>query len=196
MEIINVYERQKKCNHSAKKIRKQGKIPGVLYTSLGKNFLFEVGELDFNKEVSDNGEFGVIDISFEGKNQKALIKQIQREPVNHRILHVDLESIDKDKIIQTEVPVKFSNEELINKRGAVIQKQKDKVKVRCSSDNIPKFININLNDRLIGNAIRIADVEFGEYMDFLEDPSTIIASINYNKKEEFDDSDDKEKIVE
>lgn len=183
MECLNLKERNVNSENSAKKLRRQGLVPGVLYGCNRQNFLFEIGEIDLNREILNNGEFGLINVNVDGHDEKALIKEVQKNPVTHEIIHIDLESVDNNKIVNAEVPIKYYNESLIKKNGAIVQKEKGTIMVKCSSENIPKYIEIDLKDRH-SRAIRINDVEFGEAVDFLESPETILASISYSKRDE------------
>ena len=145
MECLNLKKRTINSSHSAKKLRRQGIVPGVLYGGNRQNFLFEIGEMDLNKEILNNGEFGLVNINIDGHEEKALIKEVQKNPVTHEIIHIDLESVTKDKIVNAEVPIKYCNESLVKKNGAIIQKERDTVTVKCCSENIPKYIEIGHN---------------------------------------------------
>lgn len=188
MECLNLRKRTADSGHIAKKLRRQGIVPGVLYGGDRQNFLFEIGEMELNREILDNGEFGLVNINIDGNYEKALIKEVQKNPVTHEIIHIDLESVDNSKIVNAEVPIKYCNESLLKKNGAIVQKEKGTIMVKCSSENIPKYIEIDLKNRH-SRAIRVNDVEFGETIDFLEAPETILASITYAKRDEPDDEE-------
>ena len=55
------------------------------------NTLFEIGEMELNEIISKHGQHGVINVELDGREHIALIKEVQREPVNHKIIHMDLE---------------------------------------------------------------------------------------------------------
>ena len=182
MENLNIKERSNNIKNSAKKIRREGKVPGVLYGALRSNFLFEVGGLELNREIVANGEYGILNVNIEGKDKKVLIKEVQRDPVYNRIIHIDLEEFG-DEEIQTEVPVKYLNEAFISKNGGVMQKEKPSIKIKCPSDKVPSHVSINLKQDDIGTAIKVSDVEFGPEISILDDLETVIASISYSTRD-------------
>lgn len=182
MENIVLHKREKKRVHDAKKGRRSGIIPGVMYGKNINNMMFEIGELELNKEISKNGEHAVLNVSLDGQNHKTLIKEIQRDPVDNKIVHLDLEELSENRKVNTEIPILFSGEDLIMKKGGAVQKEKSNVKVICNSDNIPKCVNVNLSSLGIGDAYRLSDVEMGKDITFVEDLDTIIAAITMNKK--------------
>ena len=86
MECLNLKKRTVNSGHSAKKLRRQGLVPGILYGGNRQNFLFEIGEMDLNREILNNGEFGLVNINIDGHDEKALIKEVQKNPVTHEII--------------------------------------------------------------------------------------------------------------
>ncbi len=179
MAIIKVDSRDITIPNTAKKSRKKGKIPGILYGNGMSNFMFEVGEIEFNKAIAEQGEHAILDVGLSGNTQKVIIKELQREPLSKNIIHVDLESIDKESDIKTEVPVIFSNEGIIGKNGGVIQREKDKIKIQCKPDKLPKFIQATIPEKSIGSCIKVSDIEVSSDITVLESPETVLISINY-----------------
>lgn len=192
MENITLHKRNKKTLHEAKKERRQGLIPGIIYGKNINNMMFEIGELELNKEITRSGEHGVLSVSLDGENHKTLIKEIQRDPVHHKITHIDLAELSENTIVQTEVPIVFNGEDLIMKKGGAVQKEKANIKVQCKGESIPKCINVDLSKLNIGDSYRIGDIEMSQDIGFIENLNSIIASITKNKKP----SEDKEEIPE
>lgn len=182
MENLKLNKRQKSTSNEAKKIRRTGVIPGILYGRNINNMMFEISELELNKEVVKNGEHAVLNVELEGKLHRTLVKEVQRDPVHHKIVHIDLEELPKNATIQTEIPIVYSGEDLIMKKGAAVQKEKSNVKVECKSEKIPRCVNVDLSKLEIGDVYRIMDLELSEDIAFVEDANSIIASITLNKK--------------
>lgn len=182
MESIILHKRIKKTSHEAKKERRKGLIPGIIYGKNINNMMFEIGELELNKEITRSGEHGVLSVNLDGESHKALIKEIQRDPVHHKITHIDLAELPENTVVQTEVPIVFNGEDLIMKKGGAVQKEKSNVKVQCKGESIPKFINVDLSKLDIGDSYRIGDIEMAEDISIIEDFNSIIASVTMNKK--------------
>ncbi|MDW8801320.1 50S ribosomal protein L25 [Clostridium sp. A1-XYC3] len=182
MENLILHKREKKTLHDAKKGRRSGIIPGVIYGKHMNNIMFEIGELELSKEIAKNGEHAVLNVDVDGETHRTLIKEIQRDPVHNKIIHLDLEELKENETVVTEIPILFSGEELIMKKGGAVQKEKSSVKAICKSDNIPKCINVGLASLNVGDAYRLADVEMAQDITFMEGLDTIIATITVNKK--------------
>ena len=104
MEQLNLNKRENNVAHSARKERKAGKVPGVIYGKKIGNLLFEIGKLELDRELSIVGEHGALNFNIDGYNGTAIIKEIQKDAVSHDVIHVDLEEVTNTQPIQAEVP--------------------------------------------------------------------------------------------
>ncbi len=122
MEKLFVEKRN--CKNS-NKIRREGKVPGIIYGKNLNNLMFEVGEIELNSMISQVGEHGVTDVNYGGADYKVLIKEVQKDPVKKNVIHIDLENVtNSSNLINAEIPILFSGDELIMKKGGVVQKEK------------------------------------------------------------------------
>jgi large subunit ribosomal protein L25 len=186
MEGLILHKRNKNTVHQAKKQRRFGKVPGIIYGRNMHNLMFEIGELELNKEINYKGEHSVLDVEFEEGRYKTLVKEIQRDAVNHKIIHVDLEEIPENETIQTDISIIFKGEDLIMRKGGIVQKEKTDIKIQCKGEDIPNHINVDLSTLEIGDSYRISDVEFSKEIVFIDDLNTVIAFVTSNNKPEED----------
>lgn len=182
MENLQINQREKKTRHSSRQCRRKGLVPGVLYGKGINNFLFEIGELELNHALSVTGEHGLLNINSQEGSLNTLIKEVQRDPVTRRVLHIDLEKVEGNEEIETVVPINYVGEEYINKLDAVLQKNIDSIKIKCSPSNIPKGVNLNVGRAKPGDQFKIADVEFGNEITVVDDLNSIVASVSYDQK--------------
>ncbi|MCY6370519.1 50S ribosomal protein L25 [Clostridium ganghwense] len=199
MEILKGEIREKNRTHYPKTKRQQGKIPGVLYGATINNMLFEVGELELNKEINKIGEHGTIELEINNEKHKTLIKELQREPVTHKIVHIDLEAVNNDKVVQTEIPLVFTGEKLAAKNGGIIQKERSSVKVQGKFEEIPKSIEVNLSTMNIGQVYRVADLEIAREISIVDDLNTVIAAVSRYSTgglPEEEDEDENNEVIE
>jgi large subunit ribosomal protein L25 len=178
MEVLKCEERKKEVVHSGKKSRQKGLVPGILYGAQLGNVLFEIGELELNNEISKIGEHGAVRLLINNTEHMAIIKEIQKEPVTRKLIHIDLQEFDNNKIIETEVPIIFTGEDLATKNGGIVQKEKSSVKVQGKYNEIPKAFNINLSNMHLGNVLRLSDIELSSEITFAEDINTVLAVVS------------------
>ena len=181
MGELKIKERNK-VNHGGRKARAKGLVPGVLYGKNINNCMFEISSLELDREVCNVGEHGILNVEFNGDSKQVLIKEVQREPVNHEIIHIDLEMIAKGEKIETEVPIQYIGEKLLTKKGAVLQKEKDSVKISCDSASLPKSVKLDVSRGINGSVYRLDDIEVASEISILEDLNSVVASISNEKK--------------
>lgn len=177
MEVIKASERKKIASHYARRERRKGLVPGVLYGKNLENILFEIADLDLEKEVAQNGENGILDIDINGQTYNTLIKEVQKDSINHKIMHIDLEQLCKNTKFISEIPLVFKGENAALGKGGILQKSKSKVKVKCGPEQLPKSIDINVSNMNIGDCFRISDIEFAGEITVMEGADNIIASL-------------------
>ncbi len=177
MEILNAASRIKRTAHEAKKERRNGKVPGILYGKNIANMLFEIGEIELTQELSRTGEHGIVNINIDGDEHMALIKEVQRDPVHRKCIHIDLEALTNDTVVTTDVPLFFVGEDMVRRNGGILQKERNKVKVQCKGGNIPKSINVDVSGLSFGDTCRLADIEFSKEISILDDRNTVIAAV-------------------
>ena len=182
MSSLEINKRSTDIPNSAKKSRKNGKVPGILYGKLIKNLAFEVGEIELAHKIGINGQHGVLEFSLKGENHKGLIKEIQKDPVTNKIIHLDLEEVNENEKVISSVPIHYIGEEFLNKKGIVLQKEKDNVKVECSVEDIPKHIDFNVGTGNVGSVYKFGDLEVASEISILDDLNSVIASISYERK--------------
>ncbi|MCR1949700.1 50S ribosomal protein L25 [Clostridium sp. DSM 100503] len=190
MNNLNLNKRDANIPNNAKKVRKAGKVPGILYGKNLNDFMFEVGELELCREISKNGEHGVLDVDLNGSAHKALIKDVQRDPVSHKIIHLDLEELEQNQKIVSSVPIHYVGENHLSKRGMVLQKEKDSIRIECTPNTLPKHVDININGSNDGYVYRVGDLEIASELSIIDDLNTVIASVSYERKTVSDDMEE------
>lgn len=184
MENLNIEKRTKKTHHEARKTRKAGKVPGILYGKAVQNTLFEIGALELDEYIMKEGTNSIASVNIDGESHKTLIKEVQRDPMTRKIIHIDLEQIQEGEQIVASVPINFIGEEKLLKSRGVLQKQKDSIKVQCDANNLPKFVNCNIGNVEIGEVVKLSDVEFANEISVLDDLECIVATVSCEQKVE------------
>lgn len=193
MEKIKCEIRNKDAHNSAKRIRKNGMVPGVIYGHGSESTLISVDKRELIKEISKEGKNAFLDVEINNEKHTAFIKDVQREAISHEVIHIDLQEVCGDEIVTTEVPIVITGEGALISKGGILQRERDTVAVKCSAQNIPKSFNIDATNLAVGDLYRVADLEVSEEISFNMDTDSIILAVNYisNKvEEEVEDKDD------
>jgi large subunit ribosomal protein L25 len=146
---------------AARAVRREGKIPAVIY---GDKQDPETISLDENElwKIVTKGKFlsSVFSVDIDGRKLRVLPRDVQVDPIKDRPIHVDFQRVASDGMIRVKVPVKFINEVLSPglKRGGVLNVVRHDVEVICPADAIPPAFEFNLEGLEIGKSIHISAV--------------------------------------
>lgn len=182
MEELNLIKRIKTSRGSVKKDRREGKIPGVIYGSKIGNEIFNVDALALGKELSANGEHGVVTFKINNKKGTAVIKEVQKSPVGHKVIHIDLEEIAANAKMHTEISIKFIGKGILEGKGLILQTQRDLVKVSCKAKDLPKDVELDISNGMSGTVYTFKDLKIGKNISFIDDLSTVVGSISEKEK--------------
>ncbi|HKJ92489.1 MAG TPA: 50S ribosomal protein L25/general stress protein Ctc [Longimicrobiales bacterium] len=165
MATLKALPRQETGKGPARRMRREGRIPAVIYGREEETRSLSIDALEFEnlmRHVSlDNT---LIELSIKGKRGKirALVGEIQVNPVKAEVLHVDFHQIQAGEKVHVDVPIRLEGAAAGVKEGGVLQHVLHEVEVRCASDAIPEAFTVDVSALLIGDSIHIADMEFPE----------------------------------
>lgn len=192
MEELSLNKRVNRAVHSARAERRKGNVPGIIYGKKIGNLMFEIGALALEKELSIVGEHGVVNFDLDGKKGMAVIKEVQKDPVSQKVIHLDLEEVSDNAKMETEVPIKFIGKEFLGTKGLVLQAQKDLVRVSCTPENLPKFIEVDVSKANLGTVYSFGNLEVGKEISIVDDLSGVFAAVTEEQGNNIADSEEEE----
>jgi len=146
---------------SARAIRREGKIPAVIYGDKQPPLAITVSAKEIYYRIYRGGfSTTVLDIEVDGQTIRALPKEYQLDRVKDVPLHVDFLRVSKNSVVTVNVPVHFENEELSPgiKRGGVLNIVRHEIEFLCPADSIPDNIVVDLKGTELGDSIHISAV--------------------------------------
>ena len=148
-------------NGPARALRREGRIPAILYGPGSEPSMLSVGTHDMETLIKA-GSVGraifnlVID---DGKGTKAaMIKELQTHPVNHDILHIDFYEVSMKRKVKVNVPVVTTGKAAGVEFGGMLQLIRRELEVFCLPNAIPREIAIDITDLEIGDSVHVEDI--------------------------------------
>jgi large subunit ribosomal protein L25 len=172
--------REVKGKGAARMVRRNGMVPGILYGLQKDNNLLQIDERKLHSIISAEGfESSLINLEIEDLGSEiALIKEIQRDPVNRKILHADFMRISLEKEITVYAPITVIGTPLgVRVSGGIQEFTHRELEIRCLPTAIPEHIELDVTEMLIGDLIRVSDVN-PEGIEILDAPETMIITIS------------------
>lgn len=150
---------------SARAIRREGKIPAVIYGDKQPPLAIAVSYKDIFYKIHGGGfRTTVATIDVDGKKIRVLPKDYQLDPIRDFPLHVDFLRVSAKTEVNVNIPVQFINEEKSPglKRGGVLNVVRHEVEFLCPADKIPDSIVVDLEGVEIGDVIHISKIAVPE----------------------------------
>ena len=163
----------------ARKLRKNGKIPAVLYGPKTDPVSLSVNAHDFNKVlIKAEGEQVIFTLKLDGDERLALIKEMQRHPVNDSVRHIDFYAISVEEKVEVEVPIKpVGKAKGVEIGGGVLEMIQRTISIKCLPLSIPKEIEVDISDLDVGDALHVSDLTPPEGVEFTEPPETTLITV-------------------
>jgi len=159
--VLNVEMRERAGTGATRSVRREGKVPGVLYGGKEGPVAIAVRGPEFRKALYTGKLLGhLVTLKYGKETQPVIAKDVQFHPVTDEPTHFDLYRVEATQQIRIAVPVHFRNEELSPgiKRGGVLNINIHSLEVMAPANAIPEALIVDLTGLEIGDAIRAVDV--------------------------------------
>ena len=158
----------------AKKHRKEGKVPCVIYGG-EKQIHFSTEEKNF-KGIIFTPDVHIIELNVDGKNYTTILQDIQYHPVHDNILHADFLEVNPGKFVTIAIPVTLTGTAPGVITGGKLIKKIRKIKIKALLEDLPDQLVLDISKLKIGDSILVSDVE-NDKLTFLDNPNSIIVGV-------------------
>jgi large subunit ribosomal protein L25 len=184
--ILEAQPREAGTKNRARRVRREGKIPGVVYGA-GKDALAVSVDPRHVLRIlrSDSGHNTILDLALDGgERTKAMIVDWQYEPIKGQLLHIDLKRIAMDKALRVSVPVVLQGvAEGVKTEGGILEQMLREVEIECLPGDIPSHIDVDISHLVFGKVLRVSDLPHNEKLKFLSDANQPVAHVTSVKEE-------------
>lgn len=164
----------------AKQVRASGFIPAVLYGPGVKPVAIQLGTSEFVKVYRAAGGSSIVDVSIAGAAPvKALIQDVQLDPLTMRARHVDLRQIRMDQALTIEVPLVFVGESpAVKELAGTFMAGRDHLTVTCLPADLPAHLEVDISAlKTFDDVITVATVSLPKGVEIAEDGDVVLASV-------------------
>jgi large subunit ribosomal protein L25 len=172
--------RSERGKQAAKRVRAKGRIPAVLYGEEQENVPLSIDAHDLRVALSTpSGRNVIIQLGMDGGDEvtRAVIREMDRDPVTREIVHVDLQRISENKPVIMHVPLTLSGESLAVKEGrGILDHTMRELEVKCLPKDIPERIEVDISGLEVKHAIHVRDIEVAD-VEILDHPDRPVVEI-------------------
>ena len=185
---INAVLRDAKGTGASRRLRHEGKVPGVLYGGKGDAKSIELNAKDLYMQFKHEAfHASILTLNLDGKKESVLLRDYQMHPVRNNIQHIDLQRIDENKKLSVKIPFHFLNEDVapgVKLEGGVVSHIMVDVDISCLPKDLPTYIEVDLVNLSIGDSIHLSEIKAPEGVELTalsEENDPIITSVSKPK---------------
>ncbi len=175
-------------NGPARALRREGRIPAVLYGPKAETVMLSIDNKEF-EQIVKKSSIGSALLKLDIKNgqtgsRSAMVKELQTHPVTGQFLHVDFYEVDLTRKINAMVPVTVTGKSQGVEDGGILQIVRREIEVFCLPTAIPEAIEVDISDLDIGGSVHINDIDLPDDVELPEDIDFTVLTVLAPKVEE------------
>ena len=174
---IDINKREDITRQGIKKLRKEGNIPGVYYSSSSKESIpIFITQKSLQEAIKSGAR--IFNISVGEKKQNVLFKSVQYHPVTDEVLHIDLYGVRMDQAITIKIPLYLKGDAIgVKEEGGIVNQPLNEVEIQCLPGDIPDFIEIDITDLSIGDSLNAGDIVLDEKFTLATSEDAVAVSV-------------------
>ena len=178
--IVEASKRDNRGKNAARRLRVSGQVPAVLYGGKGGAEAVSVNTKQMSSILrSQSGHNTIFTVKLPDGEQRAMVKDLQVDPVKGVLLHVDLVRIAMDQRMRVKIPVHvFGEPQGVKLQGGIFEMVTREVEIECLPDEIPGEFRADVTELMIGKQLRAGELAIDPAkMKLLTDPQRVIAHV-------------------
>ena len=190
--ILEATIRDSRGKNEARRARREGRVPGVLYGARGDASRTDAKAIAVEPKAllkilhSQSGANTLISLKLAGEGDaRVLVKEYQIDPVTHQVLHADFYRINMDRALRVTIPVIVKGEPKgVKQQGGILEFIRREIEIECLPADIPEHLEIDVSELMLHQGLRVREVATDAKWKPLSDPEMMIVHVISPKAEE------------
>jgi large subunit ribosomal protein L25 len=161
--VVGAESRKDQGKGASRRLRHAGKVPAILYGGKGEPSNITLDQLKLLTVIEDERFYSsIVTLKLDGKDQQAIIKDVQMHPAKNAVLHVDLQRVLADVAIRIHLPIHFINETScpgVKTEGGQVSHLKTDVEITCLPKDLPEALVIDMGAMHLNDTIFLKDIK-------------------------------------
>ncbi|MDR1446061.1 MAG: 50S ribosomal protein L25 [Treponema sp.] len=182
--VLTAKNRAGKGSAEARRIRRSGRIPGILYGRAGNSIALDLDALEFSNGIKNISESTIVKVDIEGKSHDAFVKDTQRNITDGKILHVDFYEVEQDTLLRARVSVHLNGTPIGVRNGGILESPLHEIEVECFPRDLPERIVVDISGLDANQSIHVRDIPLNEGVKLISAGDQVVALVKFAKAEE------------
>ena len=172
--VLKAEKRDKMGSKSAAKVRKEGRIPAVVYGHKQESVPISLDAHSLVEGLHHGPR--LIDIQIGRKKEKTLIKELQYDNLGKNLIHADLMRVDVEETVRVTVPIELKGLAKGTHEGGIVESHADQLQIECKVAEIPETIVLSVKEVGVGDTLHAGDIALPEGVKLLDDSSMVVVT--------------------
>lgn len=190
IDTLTVSPRSETGKGPNRRLRASGQVPAVIYGTGQDPIMVTLNFRQLEKALSKpNAETNLFSLEGEGDNVTAVIREIQRDPLTRRFLHVDLLRVAMDQEAEFEVPIHPVGTPVGVREGGLMETHLRSVIVRCLPSNLPEELNPDIAGIKINETFHVSDLQLPANVTMVTEPGETLFAVHVQRVASTDETE-------
>jgi large subunit ribosomal protein L25 len=168
---------------ASRRLRRGGRVPGIVYGGAAEPAPISVDHNEiFHALKREAFHSSILSMDIEGAKQQVLLRDVQMHAYRPQVMHVDFQRVDATHRIHVKVPLHFVNADIapgVKLQGGIASHTMNELDVACLPQNLPEFIEVDLQDLAVGHSIHVTELKLPEGVEAVlhKGENPVVASI-------------------
>ncbi|GHV27363.1 50S ribosomal protein L25 [Spirochaetia bacterium] len=167
----------------SRRLRKEGRIPAVVYGHSGKALSIDMDALEFINSAKGISESTIVTINVDGQTHQAFVKDTQRNITNGQILHVDFYEVEAGVTLRAKVSVHVHGNPVGVREGGILEAPLHEIEVECLPKDLPERLDVDIAELKVNQSIHVRDLKIGDGVRLISNPDQVVALVKFAKAE-------------
>ena len=185
--VLKARSRENKGSSEARKIRRAGRIPGVLYGRSGKAVSIDLDAIEFSNSVKGISESTIVKVEVDGKPYDAFVKDTQRNIVDGNIIHVDFYEVKSDLLVRARVSIHLTGNSVGVRDGGILEFPLHEIEVECLPRDLPERIDLDISNLGVNQSIHVREIPLSGGIRVISNADQVVTLVKYAKEEKVEE---------
>lgn len=159
-------------------LRKTGYVPAIVYGFKTESTPIAVNEKELEKTIRTEGRNAILSLDVDGKKVNAVLKEVQKEPLKGKLIHLDFLAVSMRQELEVEVPVVATGTSVGVKEGGVLQQPNRELKLTVKPSDIPENIEVDIAELAIGDTLTVGDIRDKVDFTIVDEDDVVLVTVS------------------
>jgi large subunit ribosomal protein L25 len=181
--IVKARNRSGSGSGEARRLRKAGRIPAVIYGRKGNPVSIDLDSGEFVNSIKGISESTIVSVDIDGQIHEAFVKAAQRDIKDGNILHVDFYEVEGSTLLRARVALKIHGNPIGVREGGILETPLHDIEVECLPKDLPERLDVDIAELKVNQSIHVRDLGLGSGVKLISNPDQVVALVKFAKAE-------------